>query len=185
MIELPVPLLGFCAWSGTGKTTLLRQLLPLLRQRGLRVGLVKHAHHDFDIDHPGKDSYELRKAGAGQVLVVSRRRMAWIRELDTERDEPGLQEALAALDTDHLDLVLVEGFKHESLPKIELHRPALGRELLATHDADIIAVASDGPVDELPERVIALDLNDPAAIAAFVIDRLMPADSAAGRHAGS
>ncbi len=164
--DFAIPVLGFAAWSGTGKTTLLSQVLPLLRGSGLRCALVKHAHHDFDIDHPGKDSYELRKAGAGQVLIASRRRWALMVEREYEQDPP-LAELLRHLDPTQADLVLVEGFKHEHLPKIELHRPALGRPLLYSDDPDIIAVASDQPLDVPIPR---LDLNDPASIAAFVVE---------------
>jgi molybdopterin-guanine dinucleotide biosynthesis protein B len=165
-----VPIIGFAAWSGTGKTTLLVHLLPLLRDRGLRVGVVKHAHHDFDIDLPGKDSYELRRAGASHVLVGSRQRWALVVEADRP-DEPPLAEMLAHITPGELDLILVEGLKREDLPKIELHRPALGRPLLCATDPRVVAVAADGPVT-LPRRLPLLDLNDPAAIADFILDTL-------------
>lgn len=163
---LPIPVLGFAAWSGTGKTTLLSRVLPILRQAGLRCALLKHAHHSFDIDQPGKDSYELRKAGADQVLIASRWRWALMVESERERDPP-LDEMLQRLDPAQADIVLVEGFKHERMPKIELHRPALGRPLLYPDDPDIIAIASDEPLETPLPR---LDLNDPAAIAAFIVD---------------
>lgn len=165
----PPPVLGFAAFSGTGKTTLLVQLIPLLAQHGLRVALIKHAHHDFDIDIPGKDSYELRKAGAGQVLIASERRRALLTEQATPR-EPSLDELVAQLDLAAIDLVLVEGFRHVPFPKIELHRPSLGHPLLCHEDSSIIAVASDAALDGagLP----LLELNDPAAVAAFIIDWL-------------
>lgn len=166
MIRYPIPLLGFSAWSGTGKTTLLRRLLPLLKEQGLAVGVIKHAHHSFEIDQPGKDSFELRSAGADQVLVVSRRRMALIRELPETRREPELEEVLAGLDPEGLDLLLVEGYKHAAFPKIELHRRALGRPLLHPQDPHIVAVACDSPLETgLPQ----LDLNRPQQIAAFVL----------------
>lgn len=165
------PVLGFCAFSGTGKTTLLAQLLPLLRNRGLRVGVVKHAHHAFDIDHPGKDSHTLRQSGANQIVVASSQRIASIEELPTRGQEPRLADALARINADHVDLVLAEGFKTESFPKIELHRPSLGKPLLCREDNSIIAVASDEPI-ELPDGVVALDMNDPAGIAAFVAEWL-------------
>lgn len=168
MTRFELPLLGFCAWSGTGKTTLLSRLIPLLRERDLRLAVVKHAHHAFDIDHPGKDSWVLRQAGASQTLVASRRRTALIAECEAARDEPSLAECLAMLDTGRLDLVLVEGFKHEPFPKIELHRPAMQRPLFCSDLTDIVAVASDRPVD-LPRPLPLLDLNDPAQIADFVI----------------
>ncbi|MGA7799450.1 MAG: molybdopterin-guanine dinucleotide biosynthesis protein MobB [Gammaproteobacteria bacterium] len=160
------PVLGFAAWSGTGKTTLLTRLLPLLRERGLRIGMIKHAHHGFDVDTPGKDSYELRKAGAEQVLVASRQRWALMVER-TRNEDPRLEELLTHFDRTSLDLILVEGFKHLSFPKIELHRAALEKPLLFTGDNSIIAVACDQPVTTgLP----TLDLNDLRAIADFVIE---------------
>lgn len=168
MLETPIPLMGICAFSGTGKTTLLTRLLPLLRERAIRVAVVKHAHHSFEMDTPGKDSYELRKAGASQMLVASRNRMALLTENLERKDEPVLAEALALLDFASADLVLVEGFKHESIPKIELYRPALGKPLLCREDDNILAVASDGVV-ELPPGLPLLDLNAPAQIAAFIV----------------
>lgn len=167
MVSARCPVLGFAAWSGTGKTTLLVQLLPRLRHRGLRIGMVKHAHHTFDVDQPGKDSYELRKAGASPMLVASGRR--WV--LMTERDEGGdpvLQEMLDQLDQRRLDIILVEGFKHEACPKIELHRPSTGKRLLFPDDPDVIAVATDGPLIQ-PTDLPVLDLNDVDAIADFVV----------------
>jgi molybdopterin-guanine dinucleotide biosynthesis protein B len=159
------PVLGFAAYSGTGKTTLLTRLLPLLRDRGLRIGMVKHAHHSFDIDHPGKDSYELRSAGACQMLVASRHRWALMTELEREQ-EPDLGELVERLDRVDLDLILVEGFKQVAFPKIELYRPALGHTPMFPQDPNIIAVATDGPIDtDLPR----LQLNDPGAIAEFVL----------------
>ena len=165
------PIIGFAAFSGTGKTTLLMHLLPLLRARGLRIGMIKHAHHTFELDYPGKDSFELRKAGAAQILVASRRRWALVSETPERPGDPPLDELLAHLDQDHIDLILVEGFKHEAFPKIELHRPSLRHPLLATHDPNIIAVASDAPVSAAP-TVAILDLNDPAQVADFIQQRL-------------
>lgn len=160
------PVLGFAAFSGTGKTTLLTQIIPLLRAEGIRVGLIKHAHHDFDIDKPGKDSYELRKAGAAQVLVASSQRWALMVET-ANQPEAQLDELLSRLDQTALDLILVEGFRHVSFTKIELHRPALGHPLLCVTDNSIIAVASDAPL-ELPRQLPLLDINNPAAIARFI-----------------
>jgi len=165
------PLLGFAAWSGTGKTTLLEQLVPLLVARGLRVAVVKHAHHDFDIDVPGKDSYRMRKAGARQVMVASRRRWALVTEHDDGRAEPRLAELLPQLDHAQLDLILVEGFKHEAIPKIELHRPALGKPLLYPDDPQVIAVATDAPLASAPPLPL-LNLNTPEEVADFVLDYL-------------
>jgi len=171
-----IPIIGIAAWSGTGKTTLLREILPLLRGRGLRVGVVKHAHHDFDTDLPGKDSYELRKAGATHVLVGSRKRWALVVETDLDADPP-LSALLAHIATDELDLILVEGMKHEAIPKIELHRQAVRRPLLCLTDRNVIAVAADGPL-VLPDNLPVLDLNNAAAIAAFIVEYLGLADAA-------
>lgn len=169
-----LPLLGFAAWSGTGKTTLLEQLIPLLVDRGLRIGVLKHAHHDFDIDQPGKDSYRLRKAGARQMMVASRRRHARITETthsETELAEADFRQLLASFDQTELDLLLVEGFKHEHFPKIELHRAEIGKPLLFPEDGDIIALASDQPQqcgEQQQTSLPRLDINDLAAIADFV-----------------
>ncbi len=166
-IKFSRPLLGFIAYSGTGKTTLLEQLIPELRARGLRIALIKHAHHDFDIDIPGKDSYRLRKAGATQVMVASNTRWALINENDLQRDEPQLDELLQQLDPDRFDLLLVEGFKHESFPKVELWRRPLGKPLLHPNDQNIIAFACDDS-PESPPALPLLDINNIAAIADFV-----------------
>ena len=162
-----VPVLGFAAYSGTGKTTLLVRLIPLLKQQGVRVAMVKHAHHEFDIDIPGKDSYELRKAGADQVLVASDRRRALVREMATPA-EPRLEELVKKLDLDEVDLVLVEGFRHLPFPKIELHRTSLKNELIYPQDPSVIAVAADAEIDtgNLP----LLDLNQPEAIMQFICE---------------
>jgi molybdopterin-guanine dinucleotide biosynthesis protein B len=161
-----VPLIGFAAVSGTGKTTLLLKLIPVLTGRGLRVGLVKRAHHSFDTDKPGKDSYELRKAGASQVLIGSNRRWALVVETQ-QHAEPDPFDLIARLHTESLDLILLEGFKASPLPKIELHRPALGHPLLVATDPYIIAVATDEP-QRLRVDVPILDLNDPENIADFI-----------------
>jgi len=165
-----VPVIGFCAYSGTGKTTLLIKLLPLLKMQGVRVGVIKHTHHRFEVDKPGKDSYELRKAGAAEMLVASGKR--WALMVDTDDDgDPVLQEMLNRMDQSILDLVIVEGFKHEAFPKIELHRPKLHRPLIFPEDPDVIAVATDDATaynTSLP----LLDINDPAAIAEFIASRM-------------
>jgi len=173
MIDYPLPLVGFCAFSGTGKTTLLTHLLPLLNNRGLRIGVVKHAHHRFDIDYPGKDSFELRLAGASQMLVASRKRMAWVKETQENRPEPVLEEALLALETEHLDLVLVEGFKQAAIPKIELHRPALGKPLMYPTMSNIIAIATDVPLADKNINLPLLNLNQPVEIAEFIIETIL------------
>ena len=162
------PVLGIAAWSGAGKTTLLKQVLPLLRARGLRVGLVKHAHHSFDVDVPGKDSWELRKAGATPVLVASRHRWALMTETP-EGEEPRLPELLALLAPLGLDLVLVEGFKHEPFPKIELHRPELGQPLLHPGDPNVLALALGGePAADVSLPV--LDPGRPEDVADFILE---------------
>lgn len=182
----PLPLIGFCAFSGTGKTTLLRKLLPLLSASGLRIAVVKHAHHSFEMDYPGKDSYELRKSGADCCVVVSRNRVAMIEDLAEAHTEPLLDDALRVIDPARFDLVVVEGFKHEDYPKIELHRPSLGRSLLYPADPSIIAIASDAPVDAT-ETITVLDLNAPGQIRDFVLSRMRgeSAWSAAGRATGA
>lgn len=165
-----VPVLGFAAWSGTGKTTLLTRLIPVLRERGLRIGLVKHAHHSFEIDKRGKDSFELRTAGATQVMLASRKRWALMMETPG-RDEPDLNDLLRHMDQEALDLILVEGFKHERFPKIEIHRPSLARPLFFPEDDTVLAITSDGPIDPNP-RLPLLDMNQPESIADFILDWL-------------
>ena len=170
-MKTTLPVLGFAAFSGTGKTTLLKQLIPLLAAKGVRVGVIKHAHHNFDVDKPGKDSFELRKAGAQQMLVASARRWALMTENDGLSD-PELDVLVTRLDPDSIDMVLVEGFKHVPYTRIELHRPALGHPLLYPEDSNIIAVAADAPIDsgDLP----LLDLNNAAAIRDFILTWLTP-----------
>lgn len=167
-LDYPLPVLGFAAWSGTGKTTLLKQVIPLLKQKGIRVACLKHAHHQFDVDTPGKDSYELRHAGAEQMLIASAKRWALMTEKSTEH-EPELSELLPLLSIDTLDLVLVEGFKQTRFPKIELHRADVGKALLYHQDSSIIAIATDEP-RALSEHYIlpVLNLNDPQAISDFI-----------------
>ena len=171
--DFSLPVLGFAAFSGSGKTTLLEQLIPLLRHSGLRLALIKHSHHDFEMDKPGKDSDRLRKAGANQMLLASKYRSAWIREGDG-KTEPDLKELLTRLDARGLDLVLVEGFRDESIPKIEIHRPSLGKPLLCREDDKVIAVAVDRhPVQEVPVPLLAL--NQPGEISDFILSWLSPA----------
>ena len=159
------PVLGFAAYSGTGKTTLLVKLLPLMKLQGLRVALVKQTHHDFEIDKPGKDSFELRKAGADQVLLSSGKRCAVITEYE-DVVEPDLPELINKLDLENIDLVMVEGFKHLPFAKIELHRPAIGKKLIFPDDDSVIAVASDENLatDDLP----LLNINAPEEVAGFI-----------------
>jgi molybdopterin-guanine dinucleotide biosynthesis protein B len=169
MPRIIVPVIGFVAASGSGKTTLIKQLVPLLRGWGLRIGYLKHAHHTFDLDRPGKDSHGVREAGATQTLLASRRRWALQVENPTDAREPALPELLARFDTTVLDLILVEGFKHARFAKIEVYRPARGGTPLYPDDPDILAVATDGP---LPAgHPVRLDLNDPTAVADFIASR--------------
>lgn len=154
---------GFAGYSGSGKTTLIEQLIPRFVARGLRVSLIKHAHHSFDIDKPGKDSYRHREAGAGEVLLTSANRWVLMHELRGER-EPGLREQLRLFSP--CDLVLVEGYKSADIPKIEVHRPSTDSPLLHPGDTDIVAVASDQPI---AVSIPLLDLNDLDAIAEFIM----------------
>lgn len=167
MRETQVPVIGFVAASGSGKTTLLTRLVPVLRRRGLRLGYLKHAHHGFDLDVPGKDSYELRSAGAVQTLIASRERWALQSEQPEGLADPVLADMLARFDPERVDLVLAEGFKHAAYPKIEVQRAAHGAGPLYPGDPHIIAVACDGPLagDHPP----ALPLDDPEAVADFVL----------------
>ena len=153
---------GFAGYSGSGKTTLIEQLIPRLIARGLTVSLIKHAHHRFEIDTPGKDSWRHREAGAHEVLITSDQRWVLMHEL-RGAPEPGLSAQLTRLSP--CDLVLVEGYKFADIPKIEVHRAALGRPLLHPGDPTIVAVACDTPL-QIP--LPCLDLNDHDTIAAFV-----------------
>jgi molybdopterin-guanine dinucleotide biosynthesis protein MobB len=168
MIDFPIPVLGFVAWSGTGKTTLLSEVIPLLKTRGLRIALVKHAHHNFDIDHPGKDSYRLRKAGADEVVIASRHRIASVRETPSNQEEPSLSDILSIIQPGIFDIVLIEGFKMEDIPKLELHRKCLNRPYLYLDDSNIIALALDSDTAGTRHDIECLDLRKPAQIASFV-----------------
>ena len=157
---------GFAGWSGSGKTTLIEKLIPLFVKRGLRVSLIKHAHHTFDVDVPGKDSYRHRHAGAAEILVTSSRRWVLMHELRGEH-EPGFDEQVKHLSP--CDLLLVEGFKHAPIPKLEVWRAEPGEPLLHPNDPHIVAVASDAKVDtQLP----LLDLNDHVRVADFILAHL-------------
>lgn len=160
------PLLGIAAWSGTGKTTLLESLLPRLAARGLRTAVIKHAHHEFEVDQPGKDSHRLRQAGATPMLVASRARWAMMMETP-ERQEADLTQLIEVVRSQRPDLILVEGFKAWPLPKLELYREALGKTLRVAEDPWVKAVASEPRVD-VPHGVDWLDLGDLDAIAAWV-----------------
>lgn len=169
LIKTDCPLLGFSAYSGTGKTTLLSKILPILKSQGIRVAVLKHAHHNFDVDHPGKDSHTLRHAGASQMLIASSKRWALMVETPEMTKDPTLNELLTHLDQSQLDIILVEGFKDESFSKIELHRPSLGKALLHTRDKNIIALATDEKIQ--PERdILLLDMNDINQITDFIMN---------------
>ena len=161
-------LLGFVAYSGTGKTTLLEKIIPELNKNSIQVGLIKHAHHNFDIDIPGKDSYRLHKAGAQQVLVASNTRQALIIENQDIKKEPKLEQCLQSLQTEQLDLILVEGFKHEAYPKVEINRSSHPQPFIYPEDPNVIALLSDS-LPELPENVTGLDLNNLEAIVNFIL----------------
>jgi molybdopterin-guanine dinucleotide biosynthesis adapter protein len=156
---------GFAGWSGSGKTTLMTALIPELLARGVSVSTVKHAHHDFDIDQPGKDSWRHRQAGAREVMVASAQRWALMHEL-REAPEPSLDRLLERMSP--VDLVLVEGFKRHPHPKIEISRSALGKPPLYPDDPSVVAVASDERLPGLP--LPWLPLSDPATVARFIID---------------
>ncbi|EMW0564777.1 bifunctional molybdopterin-guanine dinucleotide biosynthesis adaptor protein MobB/molybdopterin molybdotransferase MoeA [Vibrio parahaemolyticus] len=168
---LNIPILGFAAYSGTGKTTLLEALLPKLTEAGLRIGMLKHAHHNFDVDKPGKDSYRLRKAGTSQMLIASRNRYALMTE--TPEAEAEFEYLLTRFDEDKLDVVLVEGCKNIAFPKIELHREEVGKPWLYPHDDNIIAIASDSA--ELDSELPQMNINDLDAIAQFVLQYVQDA----------
>lgn len=154
---------GLAGWSGSGKTTLLEKLIQILVARGLRVATIKQTHHDVDLDQPGKDTHRHRAAGASEVLLTSSSRWALLHELRGE-PEPSLAEHVQRLSP--CDLVLVEGFKREALPKLEIHRPANGKPLLYPQDRHIIAIASDEAFEAPLPR---LDLNQPETIADFIL----------------
>ncbi len=161
-----IPVLAISAWSGTGKTTLLKKLIPALCAKGIRPGLIKHTHHNMDVDKPGKDSYELRKAGAAQTMVASNQR--WALMTETPDEAPlDLVYLVSRMDHSMLDLVLVEGFKHEAVPKILLFRNGAGHDVSELMlDEHVIAVASDVA---LSLEVPVLDLNNVEGIAAFIL----------------
>ena len=157
---------GIAGWSGSGKTTLIVNLIPELVGRGLSVSTMKHAHHEFDIDQPGKDSYEHRQAGASEVIISASKRWALMHEVRNE-EEPSVDELISRMTP--VDLLLVEGFKWHAHPKMEIHRPAIGKPLLQNNDPEIIAVASDEKLTNL--SVPVFDLNDIMGIADFIIKK--------------
>ncbi|MGV8805796.1 MAG: molybdopterin-guanine dinucleotide biosynthesis protein B [Polaromonas sp.] len=160
---------GFAGYSGSGKTTLVEKLIPALKLRGLRVSVVKHAHHKFDIDHPGKDTFRHREAGAFEVVVASNNRLALMREFE-QPAELSVHQLIAEL-YEGVDWVLVEGFKHSDLLKIEVWRAASNKPARYLEDAFVVAIATDSP-GQLPEATLrpVLDLNDAEAVADFLLN---------------
>ena len=166
MTKSGMTIFGLAGWSGSGKTTLMARLLPELVTRGFSVSTIKHAHHNFEIDTPGKDSYEHRAAGASEVMITGGLRWALMHE-NRGAAEPGIDDLLGRMSP--VDLVLIEGFKHYTHQKLEVHRQATGKPLLCREDPHIVAVASDSAIEGL--AIPVLDLNDAATIAEFVIAR--------------
>jgi len=156
--------MGIVGWSGSGKTSLLVQVLPLITAQGFRVSTMKHAHHRFDVDKPGKDSFRHREAGASEVLVVTSSRWVLMHEL-REEPEPSIECLIERMTP--VDLLLIEGFKTHPHPKLEIHRESEGKPLLCQDDPEIVAVASDGHLPDL--QIPRLDLNDHNAIAEFIL----------------
>jgi len=173
-MQTSMRIIGLAGWSGSGKTTLITKVLPRLIARGQRVSTLKHAHHGFDLDQPGKDSFMHRTAGATEVVISSAKRFAVLHEL---RDEPewNLPDLLGKLAP--VDLILVEGFKRDPFPKLEIHRAANGKPLIQPDDAYIVAIASDEPLPQV--KVPVIDLNDIEAIADMLLQHAVPLQSAA------
>lgn len=167
-------IIGLAGWSGSGKTTLITKVIPLLVSRGVRVSTLKHAHHGFDLDQPGKDSFVHRVAGATEVVISSAKRFAILHELreEPEWDLPALLEKFSPV-----DLVLVEGFKRDAFPKLEIHRAANGKPLLHPEDPHIVAIAADQPLPAA--KVPLIDLNDIEAIVTLLLERAIPIEAAA------
>jgi molybdopterin-guanine dinucleotide biosynthesis protein B len=169
--ERTMRIIGLAGWSGSGKTTLVTNVIPVLVKRGLKIATVKHAHHEFDVDQPGKDSWAHRQAGASEVAIVSSRRWAIMHELRGEA-EPPLGEVLAKLSP--VDLVIVEGFKRHSHPKLEVYRASIGKPLLHPDDDCIVAIATDAPLPQAQVPVLMLD--DINGIANVLQAEAMPRD---------
>jgi molybdopterin-guanine dinucleotide biosynthesis protein B len=167
--------IGIAGWSGAGKTTLLTRVIPCLTARGMRVSTIKHAHHDFDVDQPGKDSHTHRTAGATEVLASSANRWALMHELRGE-GEMALDALLAKLSL--VDLVLVEGFKKQAHPKLEVYRAVVGKPLLHPEDQNIVAIASDGKVEA---SVPVVSLDDIDAVSDILVDKAAPLDAVMAR----
>lgn len=162
---MPERILGLAGYSGSGKTTLLEKVIPLLTREGLAVSVIKHAHHNFDIDRPGKDSFRHREAGAHEVMIASGHRWALMHELRDE-DEPSLEELCARLT--RCDLVLVEGYKFSGIPKLEVHRASTGHPLLYPNDPNIVAVVTDSKTSAHPIKT--LDIDAPQQVADHILN---------------
>jgi molybdopterin-guanine dinucleotide biosynthesis protein B len=165
----PMRIIGLAGWSGSGKTTLITKVIPALRARGLRVSTLKHAHHGFDLDKPGKDSFVHRESGATEVIISSARRWAILHEL---RDEEEWNMADLVAKMSPVDLVLVEGFKRDAFPKLEIHRAANGKPLLFPQDPHIVAVACDTPLPDV--KIPVINLNEIDAIADLLLKQAVP-----------
>ena len=168
-----VPVLAFVGFSGSGKTTFLEKLIQLLSRDGINLALIKHAHHEFDIDIPGKDSYRLRHAGASQVMVASRKRRALIIETPSAVADPVLDDCLAEIDSRDLDLILIEGFKHADVRKIEIHRNETQQDLLYPDDENIIALVTDnasGLAHQSTQNIPVFDINTPQGMIEFIVN---------------
>ncbi len=165
----PMRIIGLAGWSGSGKTTLIKKVIPCLNARGLKVSTLKHAHHGFDLDQPGKDSFFHRAAGATEVVVSSSKRFAILHEL---REEPEWDLPALVAKMSPVDLVLVEGYKRDVFPKLEIHRAANGKSLIHPEDPHILAIASDVPLPAA--RVPVVDLDDIEAIADLLVKHAVP-----------
>tara|TARA_B100000676_G_C17986731_1_gene792351 strand:+ start:21 stop:539 length:519 start_codon:yes stop_codon:yes gene_type:complete len=160
-------IIGFAAFSGTGKTTLIKKIVSILSKKKYTVSVIKHAHHNFDLDQPGKDSYEIRKSGAENILISSEKRWALIHE-NKNNQELSLEDLLNILGNIDSDIILVEGFKKENFPKIELYRKEIGKDILFYNDKNIVAFATDVDIN-IEQNIEKLDINDPQQIVDYII----------------
>jgi molybdopterin-guanine dinucleotide biosynthesis adapter protein len=177
--KMAMRVIGLAGWSGSGKTTLITKVIPVLVGRGLKVSTIKHAHHAFDIDRPGKDSWQHREAGAAEVVVASSRRWAVVHELRDE-PEPPLEQLLAKLSP--ADLVIIEGFKRHAHPKLEIYRASVGKPLIYPQDDCVVAIASDAPLPHAQLPVLMLD--DVEGIANVLQAEALPRDQIGAARAG-
>ena len=177
--NIKTPMIGFIARSGTGKTTLLKKIITAFKNRNINVAAIKHSHHDFEIDKPGKDSYELRSSGATQTIIVSPQRLAMIEEYKTPRQDAHFNDCLKTINHNVIDLILVEGFKHENFPKLEIYRSdssSTEKDYFYPTDKNIMALVSDTtPEPQCPLPV--LNINDPEQIVDFIIDNIVNVNS--------